>query len=157
MTIMSNDRCVPALRTVQRGSFELPLDAAAAFDLFTAEGERRWVEGWDPTVLSACGGTEAGAVFLTDHGGEHSIWTVIEADRSAGKLMYSRVTPGRRAGTVGVEISPITDGARVNVAYDLTALGPDGEAAVMAMDREGYAAMLAEWRRLILAVLPEQV
>lgn len=155
MTKMSSVRCVPAPRTVQRGSFDLPLEAAAAFELFTAEGERRWVEGWNPTVLSACGETEAGCVFLTDHGGEHTIWTVIEADRNAGKLLYSRVAPGRRAGTVGVEISPIPDGSRVSVTYDLTALGTGGEAAVLAMNGEGYAAMLAEWRRLILAIMPE--
>lgn len=153
MATIRKDSTTPAARTVQRGSFELPLTPSAAFDLFTAEGERRWVDGWNPIILSACGGNEPGAVFLTDHGGEQTIWTVIKADRAAGRLLYSRVASGRRAGTVGVQISPLDGGSLITVAYDLTALGLEGEAAVMAMDEKGYSAMMIEWRRLILASL----
>lgn len=138
-----------APRTRQKGSFTLPIPSDQAFDLFTAEGERRWVDGWEPEILSDCGALEPGAVFLTNHGGEQTIWTVIEADRSAGRLLYSRVSPGRRAGTVGVELADEDGETRVNVAYDITALGTAGEAAVSAMDAAGFAAMLAEWRNLI--------
>ncbi len=77
-----------APRTRQKGSFTLPLQPEQAFDLFTAEGERRWVDGWDPEILSDCGALEPGAVFLTDEGGEQTIWTVIAADRSAKRLLY---------------------------------------------------------------------
>jgi hypothetical protein len=138
-----------ALRSRQKGSFPLPLPPDQAFDLFTAEGERRWVDGWDPDILSECGAHEPGAVFLTDHGGERTIWTVIEADRSAGRLLYSRVSPGLRAGTVSVKLADEDGGTRVHVAYDITALGPEGETAVAAMDAAGFADMLGEWRQLI--------
>ncbi len=40
-------------------------------------------------------------------------------------------------------------GTRVHVAYDLTALGPEGEAVVESMDEAGFAAMLQEWENLI--------
>jgi hypothetical protein len=140
-------------RTRQRGTFALRLAPDEAFDLFTAEGERRWVDGWDPTILSDCGATEAGAVFLTDHGGEQTIWTVIEADRRRRRLQYSRVSPGRRAGTVTVELRPHEDGSIVAIAYDMTALSSDGEAAVRGMDEAGFAAMLEEWKRRIEAAL----
>lgn len=145
------DRCAPPIRTVQTGDFSLPLPADEAFELFTAEGERRWVEGWNPVVLSSCGGHMSGAVFLTDHGGEQTIWTVIEADRDAGRLLYSRVSPGRRAGTVRVEVQPRDNGSEIAVTYDLTALSLEGERVVRTMDKCGFAAMLEEWRRLILA------
>lgn len=145
-----------ALRTRQQGSFTLPLPPADAFDLFTAEGERLWVAGWEPVILSGCGATEAGAVFLTDHGGERTIWTVIEFNRAAGRLAYSRVSPGRRAGTVKVRLSPDGASTRVGVAYDLTSLGRDGEEAVRSMDESGFADMLEEWRRLIRAALERE-
>ena len=51
-------------RSRRQGSFVLPLPPAQAFDLFTAEGERRWVAGWDPEILSDCGATEPGAFTL---------------------------------------------------------------------------------------------
>src|SRR5688500_5125686 len=127
-----------ALRTRQRSSFRLPVPPEEAFELFTAEGERRWVAGWDPVILSDCGATEPGAVFLTDHGGEPTIWTVLEANRGAGRLAYSRVSPGRRAGTVYVSLAGDRDGTRVEVAYDITSLGSDGDEAVRAMDEAGF-------------------
>ena len=144
---------VAPIRTKQRGGFQLPMPPQEAFDLFTAEGERRWVDGWDPIILSTCGGEEPGAVFLTDHGGEQTIWTVIECNRETGRLKYSRVSPGRRAGTVQVSLSPDGGGTKVEVAYDLTAIGADGEHAVRSMDASAFDAMMAEWKRLILASL----
>jgi hypothetical protein len=144
------------VRTRQQGSFVVPLPAAPAFDLFTAQGERRWVAEWEPQILSVCGATEPGAVFLTDHGGERTIWTVLEADRAAGRLAYSRVSPGRRAGTVRVCLSPDDSGTRVAVAYDLTSLGSDGDEAVRSMDKAGFDRMLAEWQRLIRETLDRE-
>ena len=138
-----------ALRTRQRGGFVLPLPRAEAFELFTAEGERRWVAGWDPVILSECGATRPGAVFLTDHGSEHTIWRVLEADRAAGRLAYSRVSPGRRAGTVEVGLVADGDGTRVEVAYDITSLGADGDDLVRSMDAGGFRRMIDEWERLI--------
>ncbi|HUE80135.1 MAG TPA: SRPBCC family protein [Sphingomicrobium sp.] len=143
----------PHARTRQRGSFTLPLPPAEAFDLFTAEGERRWVAGWEPVILSDCGATKPGAVFLTDHGGEPTIWTLLEYDREAGRLAYSRVSPGRRAGTVRVSLGPDGEGTRVKVAYDITSLGSEGDAAVRSMDAAGFDRMLHEWRRLIRVAL----
>ena len=145
-----------APRTWQQGSFALPLPTSEAFDMFTAEGERRWVAGWEPVILSGCGATKPGAVFLTDHGGEHTVWTVLEADRAAGRLAYSRVSPGRRAGTVQVRLVPNGAGTRVDVAYDLTSLGGDGDQAVRAMDEAGFKRMLEEWERLIRAALDRE-
>ena len=140
-------------RSRRQGRFDLAIPAARAFDLFTAEGERQWVVGWDPVILSACGALSPGAVFLTNHGGEATIWTVIAADRVAGRLHYSRVSPGRRAGTVEVTISPAKSGSSIHVAYDMTALGPDGEAVVAAMDEPAFAAMLGEWKNRIEAAV----
>ena len=136
-------------RSRRQGSFDLAVPAAQTFDLFTAQGERGWVPGWEPVILSSCGALEAGAVFLTSLGGEETIWTVIAADRTDRRLHYSRVSPGRRAGLVEVRITPHGEGSRIHVAYDLTALGPDGEAVVAAMDERGFAAMLDEWKRMI--------
>lgn len=152
-TAVANQPCVLPLRTRQQGTIDLPVAADEAFDLFTAEGERRWVPGWNPVILSACGCQEPGAVFLTDHGGEHTIWTVIEADRQLGRLRYSRVSLGQRAGTVRVDITPSGSGSQIAVAYDLTALGPGGAAVVRTMERGGFAVMLAEWRRMIVRSL----
>ena len=128
--------------SAQSGTIQVPLPPSQAFDLFTAEGERLWAPGWDPRVLSE-------SVFLTGHGGEETIWTIVEADQQAGRLCYSRVSPGVRAGTVRVNLNPDGAESRVEVSYDMTALGPNGVEAVTKMDADGFAAMLRDWQRLI--------
>ena len=143
-------RLLAAARATHEGSFHLALAPDRAFELFTPEGERRWVPGWDPLMLGELG---PGTIFLTDHDGEQTIWTILEADRGAGRLFYSRVSPGRRAGTVRVTLAPDGDGTSVTVAYDLTALGPDGEAAVASMAEMGFVAMLRRWEEMIGAAL----
>jgi hypothetical protein len=135
-------------RIIRRGGFRLDLPTAEAFKLFTAAGERLWVPGWSPEILGPLP-QAPGLVFLTGEGVERTIWTVIESDPARGRARYSRVTPASRAGTVTVEVSPAEGGCHVEVAYDLTALDPDGAASLDAYAPERFAEMLEHWRALI--------
>jgi hypothetical protein len=104
--------------------------------IFTPEGERTWVPGWDPHHHGE-------AVFATAHGGADTLWVI--TDREPLRMRYARVTPGVHAGTV--EVRCLADGVdtRAQVTYDLEPLTPD------ALDRfaAGFDGMLAEWERLI--------
>ncbi|WP_445680886.1 hypothetical protein [Radicibacter daui] len=143
-----------ALRIRRHGSFELALPPADAFKLFTAEGEKLWVPGWSPILLGPLP-QQAGLVFLTGDGAEHTIWTVIDHDPVAGRVCYSRVTPASRAGFVRVQVTPANGGSRVAVEYDLTALDGEG-AALQSWSPEYFSGMMAEWQSRILA-LPAEV
>jgi hypothetical protein len=139
-------------RQTRTGRFELALAADEAFKLFTAEGERLWVPGWAPEVLGRLP-QATGLVFLTGEGSELTIWTVIESDRSRRHARYSRVTPGSRAGLVEVRVEGEGQGCSVEVRYDLTALSPEGEIALEAYSKAGFAEMLQTWQRLIAEFL----
>lgn len=142
-------------RITRRGGFRLALPAAEAFKLFTAAGERLWVPGWSPEILGPLP-QQPGLVFLTGDGVERTIWTVIESDPGAGRVRYSRVTPASRAGTVTVEVSPAEGGCHVDVAYDLTALGPDGAPSLDAYSPRRFTEMLEHWRALIEDLLARE-
>ena len=120
----------------RQGTLHVPLPPEEAIQLFTAEGERAWVPGWDPTHVSD-------TVFTTDHHG-HSIWVI--TDETATTRRYARVTPGVQAGTVEVRCEADGEHTRAHVTYDLAALGPDADLDAFAA---GYDEMLAEWERLI--------
>ncbi len=141
-------------RERQTGGFELPLPLREAFKLFTAEGERLWVPGWSPEILGPLPQAD-GLVFLTGEGAEHTIWTVIESDPD-GRLLYSRVTPGSRAGLVEVRLREAGETTRVDVTYDLTALSEEGERALDAYAETRFAEMLADWQALIAAFLARE-
>ncbi|WP_404337428.1 hypothetical protein AB2M62_02240 [Sphingomonas sp. MMS12-HWE2-04] len=147
-----DEQVLSAGRVRQHGSFQLDLPAAEAFKLFTAAGERLWVPGWSPTILGALP-QHCGLVFTTGDGAERSIWTVIESEAASGRVRYSRVTPGSRAGIVTVEVAAIASGSQVDVAYDLTALSAEGETALKAYSSTSFAQMIEDWRGLIVAAL----
>ena len=139
-------------RISRTGSFSLPVSVEEAFPLFTAEGESRWVPGWAPDILGDLP-QQPGLVFLTESGGDRTIWTVLVSDEAAGRLLYSRVTPGRHAGTVEVRLEPDGAGTRVAVTYAMTALPPAGAEALDPYSEANFRDMLEDWRALIARVI----
>src|SRR4051794_27378406 len=127
------------------------LPRAQAMALFTAEGERRWVDGWDPRFPDRERREGAGAVFVTEHGGAATTWVV--ADHEDVRVRYARVTPGVAAGTV--EVAAVGGGpqsTRVSVTYDLTALSDAGADWLAGFERD-YEAEIGAWERHIAAAL----
>ena len=120
-------------RIVCRGTVFVALPPREAIELFTAEGERRWVDGWDPAYP-----VEGGPVFLTGD----TVWVVVDAGPDHRR--YARVTPGDRAGTVEVRCRAVDGGTEAEVVYDLTALSGELDEFERA-----YPAMLADWERQI--------
>lgn len=114
--------------------------------LFTAEGERRWVPGWDPVYPGGRTGGE-GAVFVTHDDDDPVLWVVAEAGER--RVRYARTSPRCAAGLVTVEVvSDRPETTRVRVTYDLTALSPAGSTWLAGFAAE-YDAFIAEWGRLI--------
>jgi hypothetical protein len=134
------------------GSFELPLTPEEAFGLFTAEGERDWVPGWEPEILGPLP-QRPGLVFLTNMHGVQTIWTVLESDPARLTHRYSRVTPGHSAGIVEVELFRTEFGCRVGVSYQMTGLSPDAQPYLAGHSGKEYLDMLEQWRELIMAAL----
>jgi hypothetical protein len=138
-----------AERVTCTGSFELPVNPADAIGLFTAEGERRWIPGWVPEYPEA--GAEhdaAGTVFIRrDHGGPQ---TFIVVENGPLLRRYARVTDNVTAGTIEVTCESAGEGTLVRVAFDLTALSPEGAAWLDAF-ASGYDGMMTLWRDWITA------
>jgi hypothetical protein len=131
-------------RVRRRGSFSVPGSVPDVVPLFTAEGERTWVPGWDPVFPLADHGHEPGEVWTTEGAAARTIW--VTAQRRADGALFARVTPDVSAGLVDVHCYPGASGTTdVVVEYDLTALGPAGTVALEHLAR-GFAAMLEDWR-----------
>jgi len=121
-----------------------------AFHLFNAPGERLWVDGWDPVILSGGDGRPQGSVWVTGDETNQTIWVVVDYDPVALHARYARVTPSSRAGTVEIFARPNGSGAtEVEVNYELTALNEDGNEALADFGAEDFAQMLVQWERMI--------
>jgi hypothetical protein len=137
------------MHIVRTATIHLPLTPEEALPLFTPEGERAWVPGWDPQPLHAPDGSlsRAGAVFRTAATGEETLWWVERVDPVAGAADYVRITPGNRLGTVHVRCRAAGDAScSIDVTYRLTSLSESGEAALAKLTDEAFAADLAGWQ-----------
>ncbi|MET0809683.1 MAG: SRPBCC family protein, partial [Thermoleophilaceae bacterium] len=130
------------------GEFEIPVSSRRVRDLFTPEGERSWVAGWDPRYPDPNTDRRvAGTVFVTDAHGAESVWVITAVAEAA--ISYARFDDHGIMGTVEVRWSPTGDRrSRVEVAYRSTALRESarGRLAQFAND---YDAFLASWRDAI--------
>ena len=141
---------------VRSGQVAVPVPLDHALELFTPLGERCWVPGWDPSFhYPADGAARAGAVFSTrGEDGRETLWVIVDWQPEHHRIRYSRVTPGRRAGTVEVVCAAGRTGASVAfVTYELTALSEEGEAELAAWTADWYAGYLREWEGAIAASL----
>ena len=129
------------------GRVRVPLRADAAIHLFTPEGERDWVPGWDPAYPVGDGRELApGLVFETASAAGRTTWVVIRSEPR--EVAYGRVLPGDHAGTVAVRCEPDGDGAVAHVTYHLTALGLDGARRLAEFEAE-YPRFMTVWEELI--------
>lgn len=122
-----------------------------AMPLFTAEGERRWAEGWDPRYPEPTRRDGPGAVFTTAHDNHQTTWIMV--DHGPERIRYARVTHGMTAGTVAIDVLASDEHAtRLRVSYDLTALSTAGE-TWLASFNQGYDTEIASWAADIAAVV----
>jgi hypothetical protein len=128
----------------------LPIPVERAFPLFTPIGELDWAPGWAPDFLHpTTGETEVGMVFTTAADGVLTLWACTDWAPGEHRVRYARVTPGNRFGFVDVRCTGRAGETEVEVGYQFTALGPDGEAYVSALTVTAFAEMIEEWKRLI--------
>jgi hypothetical protein len=123
----------------------VPLGLEEAMRCFTPEGERDWVDGWDPRYPAGTveGDGDAADTVFTTHG---TTWVV--AVRDEFLVRYARVSPQESAGTVTVHCTPDGEATAVEVTYALTALSPAGEEHLERL-ADGFPAYIDGWGRAI--------
>jgi hypothetical protein len=120
------------------------------FPLFSPEGERSWVPGWSPEILSGDG--ERGSVFRTCSGdGRTTTWICCRFDVLTSQASYARLTEGSNIGLVDVECVAIAPAlTRVKVTYTLTSLGEEGDEFVREfLEKASYTTFIEEWKLLL--------
>jgi hypothetical protein len=135
-------------------SFHLVARRAEVLPLFTARGERAWVPGWNPEILS--GSEDAGSAFRTHNThGQETLWVVTDYRPQEGRVSYARATLGSNIGLVEVTCTePPAGGTDVSVRYTLTPLSEAGREFIQSfLSEERYSSMIDEWRRATSAAL----
>ena len=134
--------------------FLLERDIASVFPLFSPEGEKLWVPGWDYANLLGSKDLQRDYVFLTDshdHKSTNAIWIVADYDPVKHYASYYKVEPGEKVGKIVVECFEQTETSTlVKVTYKYIGLSDSGNRFVAGFTREAYTEFIGEWRSLLL-------
>lgn len=148
----------PVVTQINRdGSFELPCNANTAFPLFSPEGERGWVKGWNPRpVFPETIEFRRDTVFSTGAGKEEAVWTTLDVDWQTHRAEYVRVAHASHAARITVQVEAATpEKSRVLVSYTITAFGTDAEELLEQFSERSYAERMSNWQRQICEYLQE--
>ncbi|MCB2411662.1 hypothetical protein LGT39_02220 [Demequina sp. TTPB684] len=133
-----------AQRVTRTASFDLSLDPDRAIELFTAEGERSWIPGWEPEYPEDRAIHDAvGTVFIRRDPAGDQTFVVIANEPLLRR--YTRHTEGFTTGIIEVSCEPFGSGTRVTVTFDMTALSAEGAAWLDELDAD-YEGTLRQWR-----------
>ena len=143
----------------RRGVVGMALPAAQAFPLFSAEGERRWVAGWNPRYVRPVeSGAGEGVVFQTTKKGVGTAtWIQTRHQPAAGLASFVYVVPDHHVAMVDVGVTPDGEGrSRASVRYRMTSLPSDADDFVRAFD-EAFEGYMVHWADAIQRHIVEGV
>lgn len=141
------------------GVVAMALPSAEAFPLFSAEGERRWVAGWDPHYVHPVEpATGEGLVFqTTNKSGRTATWVQTRYEPAAGAASFVDVVPDHHTAIVDVVVTSDGDGrSRAFVTYRMTSLSSAADDFVRAFG-EAFEDLLAQWAEAIQRHIVEGV
>jgi len=158
-------------------SFQINQPAQKLFPLFSAEGEKLWVPGWDYENIMGSTDLHEDYIFLTaghhksehhgagrhssaHHGSDHhrsdyhgaakTIWLVKRHEPANYFVQFYRVEPGDKVGIVTVHCKPITQElTEVEIAYEFIGLSEKGNEFIKGYTAESYEAFISPWPKLL--------
>jgi hypothetical protein len=134
-------------------AFTMSVPIAKLFPLFTPEGEKAWVPGWDYENVMGTPELCEDYVFLTkkhDHGSSNAIWIVKKYDPKSHFVQYYKIEPETKIGVVSVkciEMGPAK--TEVQVTYKYLSLSKNGEVFISGFSEKVYEDFIGEWQKLL--------
>ncbi len=126
------------------------------FPLFSAEGEKLWVPGWDYENIMGSKTLHEDYIFVTknhDHASTDAIWLVKRYEPESYCVQFYKVEPEDKVGMITVQqCTTIHNGlTQVDVSYEYIGLRQKGHEFVEGFTSTEYEAFIGEWERLLVS------
>ena len=120
----------------------------ALFPLLCPVLEYEWIPTWDCRLVhTASGVAEHGCVFTTDFGTGEETW-VCTTYRPSTAIEYTRFAEGGWITMLSLTLAPAPEGTTLTVRQTYTALTPEGERAVAALEETAERSVWTDLSRL---------
>lgn len=142
------------MRTVKHtASFEIQQPAKVLFPLFSAEGERQWVPGWDYENIMGDTVLREDYVFVTknhSHGAVDAIWIVKRHEPDNYLVQFYKIEPGEKIGIIAIQCFELGERlTRVQVSYEYRGLSASGNEFIAGFLPPEYESFIGEWKSLL--------
>ena len=135
-------------------AFEMPVPIEELFPLFSPEGEKYWVPGWDYENVMGTTELSEDYVFITrthDHGTTDAIWIIKKYDPESHYVQFYKIEPEDKIGIVTVKCTQVeAERTNVQVTYKYLALSETGETFVSGFGESVFEEFIFEWQTLLL-------
>lgn len=133
--------------------FQVDQPVEVLFPLFSAEGEKHWVPGWDYRNIMGTNELHEDYIFVTqnhDHAASDAVWLVKKYEPASHYVEFYKVEPENKVGIISVRCNAIP-GAKtsVSVSYEYIALSENGDEFITGFTDEKYREFIGEWKRLL--------
>ena len=133
--------------------FQISQPVGIMFPLFSAEGEKHWVPGWNYKNIMGATDLHEDYIFVTenhDHAASDAIWLVKKYDPNSHFVEFYKLEPDEKVGIISVKCSPISGSeTNVSVSYEYIALSEKGREFVTNFTTEEYKDFIDEWKQLL--------
>lgn len=123
------------------------------FPLFSAEGEKFWVPGWDYENVMDSKELHEDYVFLTknhDHASTDAIWLVKRYEQESHLVQFYKVEPQDKIGVITVQCTQEgPDRTKVEVTYKYIGLSSKGDRFIEEFTARKYNDFIAKWESLL--------
>jgi hypothetical protein len=134
-------------------AFKMNVPIADLFPLFSPEGERQWVPGWDYENVMGNAELSEDYVFLTktqDHGTTDAIWIVKRYDPKSHFVQFYKIQPEDKIGIITVRCEKLeSTTTNIRVTYKYFALSRSGEEFISEFNESAYEEFICEWQKLL--------
>ena len=135
--------------------FRIDQPIETLFPLFSAEGEKLWVPGWDYENIMDSIDIHEDYIFLTknhDHASTDAIWLVKRYDPESFLVQFYKVEPEDKVGVITVQCIQIDKRlTEVEVTYEYTGLSEKGDEFVDGFTSTQYKEFIGEWNSLLVS------
>lgn len=135
----------------EKFSIDQPIELL--FPLFSPEGEKLWVPGWDFENIMGSNDLHEDYIFLTknhDHPKTETIWLLKRFEPELHFIQLYKIDPEEKVGIVTVECTRINDNlVEVEVTYEYKGLSDKGNAFIDDFTSAHYKKYIGKWKNLL--------
>ena len=133
--------------------FQINQPIEILFPLFSAEGEKLWVPGWDYETVIGTSELSEDYIFLIknhDHASTDAIWLVKKYEPEHYLVQFYKVEPEDKVGIITVQCTKINQSTtKVEVSYEYIGLSKKGDEFIKGFTPDEYKAFIGEWNNLL--------